>query len=61
MAPRSISFVLALPALLAAQQPASNPSRLAGDWDFWQGSARQVQAVIHVDADSTGSWSKMIQ
>lgn len=51
---RLSSLLLALPSLLAAQA-APNPARLVGDWDFWQGSARQVQAVVHVAADSTGA------
>jgi hypothetical protein len=55
MSARLPSLLLVFPTLLAAQQPAPNPSRLVGDWDFWQGSAGQVQAVLHVAADSTGA------
>lgn len=54
MAVRPIALLLALPAFAAAQQP-TNPARLVGDWDFWQGSARQVVAIVHVDPDSTGA------
>ena len=53
-------LLLAIPAALAAQQPAPNPGRLAGDWDFWQGRfVRRPVAYVHLAADSVGGWLKL--
>jgi len=52
-------MLLALPAALLAQQPAPNPARLAGDWDFWQGRlVRRPVAYGHLAPDSAGGWLK---
>jgi putative CocE/NonD family hydrolase len=52
--------LLVVPAALAAQQPTTNPSRLVGDWDFWQGRfVRRPAAFVHLPADSAGGWIKL--
>ncbi len=51
-----LACVAAVPAVLAAQ----NPARVAGDWDFWQHRlARKAVAYAHLAADSNGGTLKL--